>query len=156
MRAFNGEVAIAVAPFYSVHMLQRTLPAGFPGHTFLTVEIWHVFSHDAGVDAIERLRSGFRGAFEIPALLISGDASSPQCEVGSRAYQLLYKPVNVERFHSALVASVLGSRRPSPAPAMSPGLEKQGPRNSRDPQSAKGGFKGIVLAGIQPCSARQG
>src|SRR4029450_9873890 len=29
MRAFNGEVAIAVAPFYSVHMLQRTLPAGF-------------------------------------------------------------------------------------------------------------------------------
>jgi bifunctional non-homologous end joining protein LigD len=29
MRAFNGEVAIAVAPFYSVHMLQRILPAGF-------------------------------------------------------------------------------------------------------------------------------
>jgi ATP-dependent DNA ligase len=25
----TGEVAIAVAPFYSVHMLQRTLPAGF-------------------------------------------------------------------------------------------------------------------------------
>jgi CheY-like chemotaxis protein len=59
-----------------------------------------------GVDAIERLRSAFHGAFEIPALLISGDAGSPQCEVGSRAYQLLYKPVNPERFHSALVASV--------------------------------------------------
>ena len=42
----------------------------------------------------------------IPALLISGDATSPQCEVGSRAYQLLYKPVNAEKFLSALVASV--------------------------------------------------
>src|SRR5262249_731849 len=29
MRAFDGEVAIAVAPFYSVHMLQRILPVGF-------------------------------------------------------------------------------------------------------------------------------
>jgi CheY-like chemotaxis protein len=59
-----------------------------------------------GVGAIERLRSAFRGAFEIPALVISGDATSPQCEVGSRAYQLLYKPVNAEKFLSALVASV--------------------------------------------------
>jgi CheY-like chemotaxis protein len=59
-----------------------------------------------GVDAIERLRSAC-GASEIPALLVSGAASAPQCEVGSRAYQLLYKPVNAERFHSALVASVL-------------------------------------------------
>src|SRR5260370_525913 len=60
-----------------------------------------------GVDAIERLRSAFCGASEIPALLVSGAASAPQCEVGSGAYQLLYKPVNAERFHSALVASVL-------------------------------------------------
>ena len=59
-----------------------------------------------GVDAIERLRGAFRGASEIPALVVSGAASAPQCEVGSRAYQLLYKPVNAERFHSALVASV--------------------------------------------------
>jgi ATP-dependent DNA ligase len=29
MRAFDDEVALAVAPFYLVHMLQRTLPAGF-------------------------------------------------------------------------------------------------------------------------------
>jgi len=29
MRAFDGEVAIAVAPFYLGRMLQRTLPAGF-------------------------------------------------------------------------------------------------------------------------------
>ena len=58
-----------------------------------------------GVDAIERLRSAFPiPAFPpIPALLISGDASSLRCEVGSRAYRLLYKPVNAERFHAALV-----------------------------------------------------
>src|SRR5262249_54947405 len=29
MRAFNDEVALTVAPFYLIHMLQRTLPAGF-------------------------------------------------------------------------------------------------------------------------------
>src|SRR5262249_57628329 len=29
MRAFDGEFAIAVAQLYLVHMLQRTLPAGF-------------------------------------------------------------------------------------------------------------------------------
>jgi CheY-like chemotaxis protein len=58
-----------------------------------------------GVDAIERLRSAFG---KIPALLISADASSPRCEVGPRSYELLYKPVNAERFHAALVdASVL-------------------------------------------------
>jgi len=53
-----------------------------------------------GVDAIERLRSAFG---KIPALLISADASSPRCEVGPRSYNLLYKPVNAERFHAALV-----------------------------------------------------
>jgi two-component system, sensor histidine kinase len=58
-----------------------------------------------GVDAIERLRSAFG---KIPALLVSADATSPPCEVGPRAYDLLYKPVNAERFHAALVgASVL-------------------------------------------------
>jgi CheY-like chemotaxis protein len=60
-----------------------------------------------GVDAIERLRSAFPN--RIPALLISGDATcSARCEVGSREYHLLYKPVNAERLHAALVdASVL-------------------------------------------------
>ena len=55
-----------------------------------------------GVDAIERLRSAFPipALPPIPALLISGDA---RCEVGSRACRLLYKPVNPERFHAALV-----------------------------------------------------
>jgi CheY-like chemotaxis protein len=61
-----------------------------------------------GVDAIEKLRSVFG---KIPALLISADASSPRCEVGPRSYHLLYKPVNGERFHAALVdASVLHAR----------------------------------------------
>jgi two-component system, sensor histidine kinase len=55
-----------------------------------------------GVDAIERLRSAFPNP--IPALLISGDATcSARCEVGSRGYHLLYKPVNAERLHAALV-----------------------------------------------------
>jgi len=54
-----------------------------------------------GVDAIERLRSAFPiPALPIPALLISGDA---RCEVGSRGCRLLYKPVNAESFHAALV-----------------------------------------------------
>ena len=29
MQAFDDEVALTVAPFYLIHMLQRTLPAGF-------------------------------------------------------------------------------------------------------------------------------
>jgi hypothetical protein len=29
MRAFDDEVALTIAPFYLVRMLQRTLPAGF-------------------------------------------------------------------------------------------------------------------------------
>ena len=53
-----------------------------------------------GVDAIEGLRS----AFEIPALLISGDASAP----GDGEFGLLHKPVDAARFRAALVdASVL-------------------------------------------------
>src|SRR5262245_46544670 len=49
-----------------------------------------------GVEAIEGLRS----AFEIPALLISGDASSP---TNPGDYQLLHKPVNAEAFRAALI-----------------------------------------------------
>jgi two-component system, sensor histidine kinase len=57
-----------------------------------------------GVDAIEMLRD----AFEIPALLISGDATSPQSENGAGGYRLLHKPVNAEAFRAVLVdASVL-------------------------------------------------
>jgi len=57
-----------------------------------------------GVDAIETLRD----AFEIPALLISGDAASPTSDDSAGGYRLLYKPVNAETFRAVLVdASVL-------------------------------------------------
>jgi two-component system, sensor histidine kinase len=56
-----------------------------------------------GVDAIEMLRD----AFEIPALLISGDANSPQSSAQG-GYHLLHKPVNAAAFRAALIeASVL-------------------------------------------------
>jgi CheY-like chemotaxis protein len=59
---------------------------------------------ETGVDAIEMLRD----AFEIPALLISGDATSPQRDDGTGGYKLLHKPVNAEAFRAVLVdASVL-------------------------------------------------
>ncbi len=57
-----------------------------------------------GIDAIEMLRD----AFEIPALLISADASSPQSERRQGGYHLLHKPVNAAAFRAALIeASVL-------------------------------------------------
>jgi CheY-like chemotaxis protein len=59
-----------------------------------------------GVDAIERLRTELG---KISALLISADASAPECEVRPRSYHLLYKPVNAERFHAALVDVFHGS-----------------------------------------------
>jgi two-component system, sensor histidine kinase len=59
---------------------------------------------ETGVAAIELLRS----AFEIPALLISGDVNSPANEARPGGYRLLHKPVNVETFRAALInASVL-------------------------------------------------
>jgi CheY-like chemotaxis protein len=56
---------------------------------------------DSGIDAIEALRC----AFEIPALLISGDSSCPQGDSGSEGYQLLHKPLNAERLRTALKAA---------------------------------------------------
>jgi two-component system, sensor histidine kinase len=57
-----------------------------------------------GVHAIEMLR----GASEIPAFLISADASSPGDEDGRSGYRLLHKPVNPKKFRALLVdASVL-------------------------------------------------
>jgi hypothetical protein len=47
-----------------------------------------------------------------PALPSSADASCPRCEVGPRAYHLLYKPVNAERFHAALVDACVLRPRP--------------------------------------------
>lgn len=57
-----------------------------------------------GVDAIKMLR----GAYKIPAFLISADASSPADEGGGSGYRLLHKPVNPNEFRALLVdASVL-------------------------------------------------
>jgi two-component system, sensor histidine kinase len=57
----------------------------------------------SGIDTIETLR----GAFEIPALLISADPTLPECQDGG-AYRLLHKPVNAATFRAMLVdASVL-------------------------------------------------
>jgi CheY-like chemotaxis protein len=57
-----------------------------------------------GIDAI----AGLRSAFEIPALLISADASSPPGEDAFGSYNLLHKPVDPARFRAALVdASML-------------------------------------------------
>jgi CheY-like chemotaxis protein len=55
-----------------------------------------------GIEAIE----GLRNAFEIPALLISGDAGSPQSD-GFNGYNLLHKPVNANAFHAALVEAAV-------------------------------------------------
>jgi CheY-like chemotaxis protein len=59
-----------------------------------------------GVDAIEILR----GTSEIPAFLISADASTPGEDDGSGGYRLLHKPVNPKKFRALLIdASVLQS-----------------------------------------------
>jgi CheY-like chemotaxis protein len=57
----------------------------------------------SGIDAIEMLR----GAFEIPALLVSADPTLPECNDGG-SYRLLHKPVSAALFRAMLVdASVL-------------------------------------------------
>jgi CheY-like chemotaxis protein len=56
-----------------------------------------------GVDVIE----GLRHAFAIPALLISGDGSSPQSSAGVGAYRLLHKPVSADAFRALVDASML-------------------------------------------------
>ncbi len=52
-----------------------------------------------GVDAIQ----GLRCAFEIPALLISGDSNCPQSGAGRSGYQLLHKPLSAETLRAALM-----------------------------------------------------
>jgi two-component system, sensor histidine kinase len=57
-----------------------------------------------GIDAIKTLR----GARRIPALLISGDPTLPECSDEVGGYRLLHKPVNPKTFRAMLVdASVL-------------------------------------------------
>jgi CheY-like chemotaxis protein len=52
-----------------------------------------------GVAAIEMLRD----AFAIPALLISGDAASPECDDAVGGYRLLHKPLSAEKFRAVLI-----------------------------------------------------
>jgi len=52
-----------------------------------------------GIDAIE----GLRCAFEIPALLISGDSGCPRSDLSRDGYQLLHKPLSAEMFRAALI-----------------------------------------------------
>jgi CheY-like chemotaxis protein len=52
-----------------------------------------------GVEVI----AGLRGAFEIPALLISGDSSCPGGDLARNSYQLLHKPLSVDTFRAALI-----------------------------------------------------
>lgn len=60
----------------------------------------------SGVNAIE----GLRNAFTIPALLISADGASPPGDNAVDSYNLLHKPVDAEKFRTALInAAVLGA-----------------------------------------------
>jgi DNA-binding NtrC family response regulator len=60
-----------------------------------------------GTEVIKRLRS----AFEIPALLISGDPSSRPSDASAGEYLLLHKPVDAETFRTAVAhASVAQSQ----------------------------------------------
>jgi CheY-like chemotaxis protein len=51
-----------------------------------------------GTEVIEQLRS----AFEIPALLISGDAAAPLADTDTSSYNLLHKPLDAAKFRAAL------------------------------------------------------
>jgi CheY-like chemotaxis protein len=60
-----------------------------------------------GVDAIQ----GLRCAFEIPAFLISADASCPPSDQGRSGYQLLHKPLNAETLRAAVLEACAPSRQ---------------------------------------------
>jgi len=67
-----------------------------------------------GIDAIESLRD----AFEIPALLISGDTNLPPVDTVPEGYCLLQKPVNVAAFRAAVLNACLSQTLP---PGRGPG-----------------------------------
>jgi CheY-like chemotaxis protein len=99
LRSWGCQVVIADS--YSAAMTRLTEIKRRPD---LIVCDYRLPEGTTGIDAIEGLRS----AFEIPALLISGDPSSPPDESGFNRYCLLHKPVDAARFRAALVdASVL-------------------------------------------------
>lgn len=101
LRSWGFDVVTAESYIEAMHRLavQRRRPD-------LIVCDYRLSEGTTGVDAIEKLRS----AYEIPALLISGDASSPDADGGPGGYRLLHKPVNPDKFRAVLVdASVLQS-----------------------------------------------
>jgi two-component system, sensor histidine kinase len=67
----------------------------------LIVSDYRLSEGETGVDVI----AGLRNAFEIPALLISGDSSAPESEDPHDSYQLLRKPVNAQVLRAALVGA---------------------------------------------------
>jgi DNA-binding NtrC family response regulator len=69
----------------------------------LIVSDYRLSEGGTGVDAIE----GLRNAFEIPALLISGDSRCPQADAMRDGYQLLHKPVNADLFRAALIEACI-------------------------------------------------
>lgn len=56
-----------------------------------------------GIDVI----AGLRSAYEIPALLISGDPASPSDTSVGNGYHLLHKPFDAPRFRAALVGAAV-------------------------------------------------
>jgi len=57
-----------------------------------------------GIEAIERLR----GAFDIPALLISGSAEPARSQQGRARYHVLYKPVDPAALQAMLKRLIAG------------------------------------------------
>jgi CheY-like chemotaxis protein len=60
---------------------------------------YHLSKGATGIDAVKQLRR----AFEIPALLITGEGGSPPSDASTGGYHLLHKPLNAEAFRAALV-----------------------------------------------------
>ena len=77
--------------------------AGLGRRPDLIICDYRLSEEQSGIDVIRNLRN----VFEIPALLISGDAVHSEGEAGG-GYSLLQKPLTAARFRAALVdASVL-------------------------------------------------
>jgi CheY-like chemotaxis protein len=101
LRSWGCEVVMAASYRDAIPMLMET-----GRRPDLIVCDYRLLDGETGVEAIEMLRS----AFQIPALLISGDSSSPQYGHGSAEYRLLHKPLNAKTFRAMLVeTSVLRS-----------------------------------------------
>jgi two-component system, sensor histidine kinase len=93
---------VVVAPTYQ-DALERLRAEG--RRPDLIVSDYRLSDSENGVDAIE----GLRHAFEIPALLITGDGSFSPYDVDETDFQLLYKPVSPTALRDAVSATVLHS-----------------------------------------------